>query len=144
MTGPGISARIRSQTAGPLPKAQLHCTQAKRNGAGDSESRQEWPCPDPININSEVCVNATNTTAQGSLAQGAPPPSRGGGGGGLQPVLMRQPPQLSVKIWGGGSLGGWVRLEGGGVGCTGGVPKGINGRYQLTECPRHRQFQPLV
>ena len=21
---------------------------------------------------------------------------------------------------------------------------GINGRYQLTECPHHRQFQPLV
>ena len=22
--------------------------------------------------------------------------------------------------------------------------KGINGRYRLTECPRHRQIQPLV
>ena len=22
--------------------------------------------------------------------------------------------------------------------------RGINGRYRLTECPRHRQFQPLV
>ena len=24
------------------------------------------------------------------------------------------------------------------------VPGGINGRYRLTECPCHRQFQPLV
>ena len=45
-------------------------------------------------------------------------------GGRLQPVLMRHPPQLSVKTWGdggwgGGSLGGG-RLEGGG---GGGVPR---------------------
>ena len=28
--------------------------------------------------------------------------------------------------------------------CSGINRRGINGRDQLTECPRHRQFQPLV
>ena len=43
------------------------------------------------------------------------------GGGGLQLVLMRQPPQLSVKTWGGGQLGG------GPAGGQGGVLPGVRG-----------------
>ena len=39
----------------------------------------------------------------------------------LQPVLMRQPPQLSVKTWGGG---------GGGGGAVGGVQPGVVGGGQ--------------
>ena len=46
----------------------------------------------------------------------------GGGGGRLQPVLMRHPPQLSVKTWGGAvweGVGGRVCGWGGGVGRAG-------------------------
>ena len=39
-------------------------------------------------------------------------------GGQLQPVLMRPPPQLFVKTWGGGGLGGGE--FGGGGGSAGG------------------------
>ena len=55
---------------------------------------------------------------------GSPQHNAGGGGGGqLQPVLMRRPPQLSVKTWGGQFVGG--RLEGvGGGGSAGGCGGG--------------------
>ena len=46
----------------------------------------------------------------GSASVGHVP--RGARGGRLQPVLMRHPPQLSVKTWGGGAGGG----QWGGVG----------------------------
>ena len=56
-------------------------------------------------------------------------------GGRLQPVLMRHPPQLSVKTCGGGLVGSWGgggvgwRMWGGGSagGCGGGFARGGGG-----------------
>ena len=47
-----------------------------------------------------------------------------GPGGRLQPVLMRHPPQLSVKTWGGGGGSGG---GGGPAGGRGGVQPGVRG-----------------
>ena len=52
-----------------------------------------------------------------------------GPGGQLQPVLMGHPPQLSVKTWGGGAVGGGSSRGGGGVkpGVGGGPAGGWGG-----------------